>query len=183
MRILQSSRRRLTPLIAVGLLACSDASKTDATNNAAVTANDEIAGVAAPRLWNDGAKRVLDTQVAHPSGVVLQLSSIQTTSTQTTVGVRIINGREREVDLNRFNRRNGFLLLDTGERLFLSPPASNTRLTIPAGQTFEGDLVFLGRLPEARNAVLVLNENSPIDNEYSTTPGFRIDIPLSAPAA
>lgn len=51
----------------------------------------------------------------------------------------------------------------------------------------EGELVFLGRLPQAQSAILVLNENSATDNEHTDTPGFRINLPLqdtatSAPA-
>lgn len=149
-------------------------------DESASTAQAVEATGAASLLWSNGEKRSLDAQVAHPSGVVLQLSSIQTTPAQTTIGMRVMNGREQDVDLNRMGRRNGFLLLDTGERLYLSPPPINARITIPAGQTFEGELVFLGRLPAAQSAVLVLNENMPTDNEYSTTPGFRIDIPLAS---
>lgn len=179
----KSGYLNLLPLIAIGLAACSEkAGEPPVDESARPTQDGQVAG-AAPRLWNNGAKRPLDAQVAHPSGVVLQLSSIQTTPAQTTIGMRVMNGREQDVDLNRFGRRNGFLLLDTGERLYLSPPPSNARVTIPAGQTFEGELVFLGRLPAAQSAVLVLNENMPTDNEYSTTPGFRIDIPLSSAAS
>jgi hypothetical protein len=106
---------------------------------------------------------------------------LQSRPTDTAVGVRVINGRDKDVDLNRFNsNRDGYLLLDNGERLYLSPPVTNTRLTIPAGQTFEGELVFLGRLPSVKAAVLVLNENSSSDSEYTTTPGYRIDLPLSS---
>ena len=111
------------------------------------------------------------------------MTSLQSRQTDTAVGIRVINGRDREIDLNRFpNNRNGFLLLESGERLFLSPPASNARLTVPAGQTFEGELVFLGRLPTVRTGVMVLNEQQSGDNQYTTTPGFRIDLPLTEPA-
>jgi hypothetical protein len=68
--------------------------------------------------------------------------------------------------------------MDTGERIYLSPPAGNTDLAVPAGQTLEGELVFLGRLPQGRSAILILNENATTDNEHSTTPGFRINLPL-----
>jgi hypothetical protein len=131
-----------------------------------------------PTLWQGGAQRPLDIQSAHPNGVVLQLTSIQSRPTETAIGVRVLNGRDREIQLNRFNNRNGYIVLDTGDRLYLSPPANNTRISIPAGQTLEGELVFLGRLPPTQSAVLILNENSSIDNQYSTTPGFRIDLPL-----
>ncbi len=147
-------------------------------NAGEATAATAAAGTAT--LWNGGAAKPLDLQVAHPNGTVLQLTSLQSRLTDTAVGVRVINGRDRDVDLNRFNsNRDGYILLDSGERLYLSPPATNTRLTIPAGQTFEGELVFLGRLPTARTAVLVMNENSSGTSEYTTTPQFRVDLPLA----
>lgn len=155
------------------------------SNAAAVVDDATTAGAVAATpggatLWNGGQAKPLDIQVAHPNGVVLQVTSLQSRQTDTAVGIRVINGRDREIDLNRFpNNRNGFLLLESGERLFLSPPASNARLTVPAGQTFEGELVFLGRLPTVRTGVMVLNEQQSGDNQYTTTPGFRIDLPLT----
>ncbi len=122
----------------------------------------------------------LSLQAAHPNGTVLQVTSVQSGDMDTSVGVRVINGRDKDVDLNRFNNnRSGYLQLDTGEKLYLSPPPTNTGLTVPAGQTFEGDLVFLGRLQDVKSAILVLNENSSTDNEYTATPGFRVDLPLT----
>lgn len=130
-------------------------------------------------LWNDGQAMPLDIQLAHPNGVVLQLTSLQSRATETVVGVRVINGRTREVQLNRFNNnRHGYIVVDSGERIYLSPPPSNAQLAIQAGQTLEGELVFLGRLPRAQSAVLVLNENSSTDNQHTAQPGFRIDLPL-----
>jgi hypothetical protein len=145
----------------------------------ATTPATPSATAAPTSLWNGGQAKPLDIQVAHPNGVVLQLTSLQSRPTETVVGVRIINGRDREVELNRFNsRRDGFLVVDSGERIYLSPPPANPRLSIQAGQTLEGELVFLGRLPRGQSAILVLNENSSTDNQYTSQPGFRIDLPL-----
>lgn len=169
----------------LALAACQQQQATPADGNtaqAAAPAGTETAAAAAggAKLWNNGEARPLDVQVAHPNGTVLQLTSLQSRQTETVVGFRVINGRDRDVELNRFNsNRAGYLVLDNGERLYLSPPATNTRLTIPAGQTFEGELVFLGRLAPVKSAVLVLNENSSADNQYTTTPQFRIDLPLT----
>ena len=135
-------------------------------------------GEAGSNLWAGGRSIPLDIQVAHPNGVVLQLTSLQSRATETAVGIRVLNGRDREVHLNRFNNRDGYIVTDTNERIYLSPPAGNTGLALPAGQTLEGELVFLGRLPQARSAILILNENSTTDSQYSTTPGFRINLPL-----
>jgi hypothetical protein len=171
-------------VVVIMLLAgCQKAAAPEADNGTATVTAPPNPGTPSA-LWNGGKSKPLDVQVAHPNGSVLQLTSLQSRPTETAVGIRVINGRDRDIDLNRFNsNRDGYLLLDSGERLYLSPPTTNTRLTIPAGQTFEGELVFLGRLPTARAAVLVLNENSSSDNEYTTTPGFRIDLPLAGGAA
>lgn len=174
-----------TLALAAPLVACQQAAApdTNTAENANAAAPATTAGAGAAQLWNGGKAKPLDAQVAHPNGTVLQLTSLQSRATDTALGVRVINGRDKDVELNRFNRtRDGYLLLDTGERLYLSPPATNTRLGIPAGQTFEGELVFLGRLPPVKTAVLVLNENSSGDSEYTTTPGFRIDLPLAGAA-
>ncbi|GGB55100.1 hypothetical protein GCM10010833_07240 [Blastomonas aquatica] len=130
-------------------------------------------------LWQGGEQQSIDLQSAHPNGVVLQLTSIQSRQMETAIGIRVLNGRDRAIELNRFNNRNGYIVLDSGERLYLSPPANNTKVSIPAGQTFEGELVFLGRLPPVQSAVLILNENASADNEHTSTPGFRIDLPLT----
>lgn len=145
----------------------------------AQAANGEATSSGTVSLWRNGAKIPLDLQVAHPNGVVLQLTSLQSRETETVVGVRVINGDDREVDLNRFNNRDGYIVVESGERLYLSPPSVNTSLAVQPGQTLEGELVFLGRLPATQNAVLVLNENSSVDSEHTRVPGFRIDLPLA----
>lgn len=165
------------------LSACQQQNAASSTPDAnAVAAAGGAAAAPVASLWNGGAAKPLDIQVANPNGTVLQLTSLQSRPTDTAVGIRVINGRDRDVDLNRFNNREGYILLDTGEKLYLSPPATNTKLTIPAGQTFEGELVFLGRLPPAKTAILVMNENSSGNSEYSTTPQFRVDLPLAGAA-
>ncbi len=165
------------------LAACSQGSDGNESANAVqdpTTPGGVTASAGAANLWNGGQVKPMDAQVAHPNGVVLQVTSLQSRQTDTAVGIRVINGRNQEIDLNRFpNNRNGFLLLENGERLFLSPPPSNARLTVPAGQTFEGELVFLGRLPQVRTGVMVLNESSSGRSQYTTSPDFRIDLPLT----
>ncbi|MFS0735516.1 hypothetical protein ABC347_00545 [Sphingomonas sp. 1P06PA] len=169
---------------ALMLAACQQAEAPPAGNAAgagteAPTQTGGAPAAATPALWNGGQAKPLDIQVAHPNGTVLQLTSIQSRQTDTAVGIRVINGRDDEIELNSFpNNRKGFLLLDTGERLYLSPPATNAKLAVPAGQTFEGELVFTGRLPAAKSATLMLNEDASTSSEYSSRPGFRIDLPL-----
>lgn len=179
----------LTLGAAVLIAACeqrqADPATEVSTSDAQPAPNNNAANSAgSPTLWQGGAQVPLDLQVAHPNGVVLQLTSLQSRDTETVVGVRVINGDDRAINLNRFNNRDGYLVVESGERLFLSPPAGNPQLTVQPGQTLEGELVFLGRLPQTQSAILVLNENSSADSEHTQVPGFRIDLPLagSAPA-
>lgn len=166
------------------LAACDYSQQTAAADDSTAHTTTGNASAGGVTMWNEGQAKPLSLQVAHPNGAVLQVSSIQSHDMDTTVGVRVINGRDKDIDLNRFNKnRDGYLLLDSGEKLYLSPPPTNTKLTVPAGQTFEGELVFLGRLPAVNTAILVLNENSSGDNEYTTTPGFRVDLPLGQAAS
>lgn len=175
------ARLAITALPVLALIACNQPVPAgDDTAPAASNASAAVATSTPASTWNGGTVKPLEIQVAHPNGVVLQVTSLQSRPTDTAVGIRVINGRDKEIDLNRFpNNRNSFLLLETGERLYLSPPVSNARLTVPAGQTFEGELVFLGRMPPVPSGVMVLNEQSSADAQYSTTPGFRVDLPLS----
>ncbi|RYG95233.1 MAG: hypothetical protein EON58_14605 [Alphaproteobacteria bacterium] len=166
-------------LSAAGLAACNQSDgKPDSQPSPTLPVESEAAQTSTS-MWNKGAIKRLDLQVAHPNGVVLQVTSLQSRATDTAVGIRIINGRDDEIDLNRFpNNRNGFILLESGERLYLSPTATNPTLTVPAKQTFEGELVFLGRMPPVKSAIMVLNEQSSGNATYSTSPGFRVDLPL-----
>lgn len=175
----------LLSVASLALAACGQdpapAETTAAPANAPGVATPATPTANTANLWNGGQSSPLDIQVAHPNGVVLQLTSLQSRPTETVVGVRVINGRDREVQLNRFNNnRDGYIVVDSGERIYLSPPANNARLAIQAGQTLEGELVFLGRLPAGQSAILVLNENAQTDNQHTNQPGFRIDLPLQA---
>lgn len=142
---------------------------------------NNVVGRQSSSLWRGGEQAPLDIQVAHPNGVVLQLTSLQSRETETVVGVRVINGHDHEIHLNRFNNRDGYIVVESGERLYLSPPPGNTRLSVQPGQTLEGELVFLGRLPPTQSAILVLNEHNTSDSQFARSPGFRVNLPLSNP--
>lgn len=167
----------------LGLSACgndgAETSEATASGEPSAPAASAPASPASSALWRGGAVVPLDIQVPHPNGTVLQLTSIQSREAETVVGIRVINGDDREIQLNRFNRnRNGYIVVDSGERIYLSPPPGNRDLAIQPGQTMEGELVFLGRLPQAQSGILILNENNSLENEYTRTPGFRINLPL-----
>ena len=85
----------------------------------------------------------LDIQVAHPAGVVLQIDSVSIGGDTTLVKARVLNGRDRDIELNA-GRENTYLLTSSGKKILLTPPTANPKLTIPAGQSIEADLVFAG---------------------------------------
>ncbi|SOB78707.1 hypothetical protein SAMN06297144_0174 [Sphingomonas guangdongensis] len=173
----------VTTLLSCGLIGCGGGTSDAGNQSAEQLPPSVVATSGTGALWANGAKKALDLQSAHPNGVVLQLTSVQSRPTETVLGVRVINGRDRAIELNRFNsNRDGYLALDTGERLYLSPPGNNPRLSVEAGQTLEGELVFLGKLPQSQSAVLILNENGQTDSQYTTTPGYRINLPLGTVA-
>ena len=126
----------------------------------------------------DGEATPLDIQLIHPGGVVLQVLSVRTGSERTEVVARIVNGRDREIDLNG-GREQTYLLTDAGEKLMLVPPPTNSRLSVPAGQTIDATLVFEGE-PSGDEAVLILNERSRSDNVHTNSPRFEAHLPLDS---
>ena len=187
--MLRSSLKFVLPLsLMLAVSACggdtSETAEAPATGTPVSSTASVPATTATSSLWRGGAVVPLDIQVPHPNGTVLQLTSIQSREAETVVGIRVINGDDREIQLNRFNNnRNGYIVVDSGERIYLSPPPGNRDLAIQPGQTMEGELVFLGRLPQAQSGILILNENNSVENEYTRTPGFRINLPLGADAS
>jgi len=130
-----------------------------------------------PGIGGDGDAAPIDLQVAHANGVVLRTTSARVGREATLVKLRIINGRDREIVLNRRSDAS-YLLTDSGEKLLLVPSANNANLSVPAGQTIDAALVFAWELPRGANATLILNENGSPDNANSSSPRFQIVLPM-----
>lgn len=178
----------LAPLaLAVALAACSvgseqQAAKDDVAGENAVDLTPEGPGLGA-QLFGGGKPMPLTVQVTSPGGMVLQLTSIQAKPTETVVGVIAINGDDDEQKLNAWpNNKQAYIITSSGERLYLSPPQANPELQVGAGQRMEGQLVFLGRLPQGGGGTLILNDGDINTNQYDNSPGFRIPLPLKAAA-
>lgn len=131
------------------------------------------------RLLGGGKPMPLDVQQAHPNGVVLQLTSIQVKPSETVVTATISNGDDKEQSFNKHNNKNTYIVAGDGSKLYLSPPANNAKLEVPAGQRMQAELVFLGRLENSGPATLIINDGSQSDSEYTTQPGFRIPLTLT----
>ena len=128
-------------------------------------------------LSGGGEGTPIDIQVAHPNGVVLQTLSATVGREAVLVNVRVVNGRDREIELNA-SRDNTYLLTDSGEKLLLVPAPANEDLAIPAGQTIDVALVFAGELPRRQKATLVLNATGSTSSTASYNPKFQIIVPL-----
>ncbi len=120
----------------------------------------------------------LDIQQAHPNRTVLQLTSLQVKPSETVLTAIITNGADRDIQLNRFGSDDTYLATGDGQKLYLSAPAANDNLTIPPGQRIEAELVFLGELRKGNSATLIINEGNQTGNKYTSTPGFRVAIPI-----
>lgn len=115
----------------------------------------------------------LDLQMLHPGGGVLQVVSASTGGGHTELVVRIVNGRDREIRLNG-QRDQSYLVNQAGEKLPLAEPAANPQLAVPARQTVEARLVFVGELPRDAAATLVLNARTSTDNIHAASPRFEL---------
>ncbi len=132
-------------------------------------------------LGRGGEGAPLALQVAHSNGVVLQALSARVGRERTLVGVRIINGRDREIELSP-GTDNSYLLTDSGNKLLLIASTTNANLAVPAGQTIDAALVFSGELDRQGTATLVLNEDGSSDSVNSSRPKFQIAMPLDGVA-
>jgi outer membrane protein OmpA-like peptidoglycan-associated protein len=123
----------------------------------------------------DGAP--VNAQIAHRNGAVLQVQSVRTSGERVLVSVRVMNGRDREIDLNA-GTDHSYIVTDSGEKLMLVKSPTNADLAVQPGKMMDGALVFAGKLPSSGRATLILNSHDTGDNQYSTYPRFEAALPL-----
>lgn len=123
----------------------------------------------------DGAP--VGVQVPSIGGVVLDVLSVRSSGDKSLVKVRVMNGYSSDISLDPA-RLNTYLLTDAGEKLMLIKSATNPDLSVPAGKTMNGDLVFEGALPTVGRATLVINQQGRIDRESTSSPKFEVALPL-----
>jgi outer membrane protein OmpA-like peptidoglycan-associated protein len=119
----------------------------------------------------------LEIQLTHPGGVVLQIKSVSVGRDSTLVNAHVLNGRDRDIELNA-GSENTYLLTDAGEKLLLAAPTANPKLTVPAGRSIDAALVFSGALPRGDRTTLLINQQSRSDNVYTSSPRFEAVLPL-----
>lgn len=123
----------------------------------------------------DGAP--VGVQAPSLGGVVLDVLSVRSSGDRSLVKVRVMNGYSSDISLDPA-RLNTYLLTDAGEKLMLIEPATNPDLSVPAGKTMDGDLVFEGALPTSGRATLVINQQGRLDRESTSSPKFEVALPL-----
>ena len=123
----------------------------------------------------DGAK--VDIQVAHLSGVVLQVLSVRASGERAEVAIRVMNGRDREIELDALSDKS-YIVTESGEKLMLIQSPTNPDLAVQPGKTMDGSLVFVGKLPSSGTATMILNEHDP-GGEYTRNPRLEVALPLA----
>ncbi len=123
----------------------------------------------------DGAP--VGVQAPSVGGVVLDVLSVRSAGERSLVKVRVMNGYNSDISLDPA-RLNTYLITDSGEKLMLIEPATNPDLSVPAGKTMDGDLVFQGALPSSGRAMLVINQHGRVDRESTSSPKFEVALTL-----
>lgn len=165
-------------LLAAGCSVREQPDSDNAETNAEALGEPEGPSLAT-RLFGGGKPMPLEIQTNLANGAIIYIRSIQAKETETVLGVKIVNGFERDIELDWSTQKT--FLTAGGEKFFLSPPVDNKDLRVGARTTMEGELVFLGTLPQARQVTLVINEGMS-DGQYSGTPGISIPIATSTAA-
>jgi outer membrane protein OmpA-like peptidoglycan-associated protein len=124
-----------------------------------------------------GEGKPIDAQVVHPNATVLQILSLARSGDRSVVNIRVMNGRERDIELNAVKDQS-YIVTDSGEKLMLVPSPTNADLAVPPGKAMDGALVFAGTLPSSGSATLVLNGHDSRDGQYTSSPRFEVALPL-----
>lgn len=166
----------------LALSACSGGAGTDAANTtASANAADltpEGPGLTA-RLFGGGKPQSLQIQQKFANGAILYVTSMQAKPTETVVGVKVVNGADRDIRLGWSDQKT--FLVAGGQKFWLSPPLENKEVKVTEGSTMQGELVFLGTLPQTGQVTLVINDGQS-DSQYNDTPGVSIPLPVTSAA-
>jgi hypothetical protein len=171
----------LLPLAALCLVGCGgepDAAAVGAveTNEADMTAEGPSL---ASRLFGGGKAVPLSQQKVLQNGMVVNLTSFQAKADESVLGVRIVNGADKDVDLDWSTHKT--FLVAGGQKFWLSPPVENKDLKVTQGSKMEGELVFLGAVPKGATVTLVVNDGMS-DSQYSGNPGFSMPLDVTETA-
>lgn len=169
-------------IAALSIAACGKQADTSSTADTAETntTNTTAEGPSlASRLFGGGKPIQLNQQKVLQNGMVVNLTSFQAKADESVLGVRIVNGADRDVDLDWSDQKT--FLVANGQKFWLSPPVENKDVKVTQGSKMEGDLVFLGTIPKGATVTLVVNDGMS-DSQYSSTPGFSMPLELTEAA-
>ncbi|HEX8385590.1 MAG TPA: hypothetical protein VF576_05380 [Rubricoccaceae bacterium] len=122
----------------------------------------------------------LNLQTNHATGSVLRVTGVRFANDHIAVDIEFTNGSDHEQELNQYSNDDFVVRDDLGNVYNISPPANNGDVAVPAGQSINGEFVFLGRIhPDATRLTLVTNERLGDDADTSRDPKMTIQIPLA----
>ncbi|WP_423457822.1 hypothetical protein [Ottowia sp. VDI28] len=131
---------------------------------------------ASGQVSTEPRKLPLSIQGVSASGATVRVKSIEIGTDATVLDVSI-SFSNRITNSTMLAHLDTFLEDENGARLQIKRPEDNRNLTIHAGETLNGQLVFMGVVPaSARKMRLVFNEGNPDDNIVA--PGLTVDLPL-----
>jgi hypothetical protein len=175
-------RQKIVIIVAaLSLTACNKPSDTTVTSQTAANSIDltpQEPGLAA-RLFGGGKPMALSQQKVLQNGMVVNLTSFQAKADESVLGVRIVNGAERDVDLDWSDHKT--FLVANGQKFWLSPPVENRDLKVTQASKMEGELVFLGAIPKGATVTLVVNDGMS-DSQYSGQPGCSMQLEATTAA-
>ena len=121
----------------------------------------------------------LNLQTNHASGSVLRVTGVRFEPDHIAVAMAFTNGSDYEQELNQYSHNNFVLRDNLGNVYNLSAPPNNGDVAVPAGQSLNGEFVFLGRLhPDATQLTVVTNEEHGSAQDTARDPKMSIQIPL-----
>ena len=171
----------LVSIAVLGLVGCGSQPDEAVSGKAEANAVDTTAEgpSLAARLFGGGKAMPLMQQKVLQNGMVVNLISFQAKADESILGVRIVNGAGKDVDLDWSDHKT--FLVAGGQKFWLSPPVENEALTVTQGSKMEGELVFLGTVPKGATVTLVVNDGMS-DSQYTDTPGFSMPLEVTEAA-
>lgn len=125
-------------------------------------------------------EKTLNVKAEHPNGTVGRLTNISLNKEKTVVEMAVTNGSQYTINLN-LHGKGVVILDDLGNKYNLEPPVDNPYLEIESGQTFKGELVFLGGVTSrANNLTLITNNQIGSDRRFSRRPKMKFYIELGS---
>lgn len=154
----------------------SEDEPSESSSDDATTEEEPDAGTSEPVDVSDQG-----LEDRHQNGSVLTVRSVQVDRTGIIVGVTVVNGFTETISLASVGSM--FLVDDQGNGYLFREPAQNADLAVEPGAELNGELVFLGVLPDDATSLTlktnVYNFDDTIDTasryDQSRSPEFLVE--------